>query len=996
MGGVLGYGQYEMDIRTGTIINWKQLHVIADNQVNLYVTMAYRDYDDRVYGYGFTPDGRAYGFSSAPADDIDASAMIKEVPFEEVCTALCYNVQDDLFYGVTTQGVFVSIDKDGNQTSIFGLGIPNLSSTVSGLVYSPIDGKYIYNAYLKDQNSAMYAIDWANEECLPLYNCLSGEEYMFMVTTDENAAPSAPQKPNVISYSFNGASYNGTAKIQMPSFALDGTTLSGSLPWRLYIDGMMALDGTAQAGAKTDINLNVATTECLHSFAISVGKDDNWSVPAIFSCWVGNDVPKAPENVVLQQDGTVTWNAVTEGVHGGYVDFSNIEYTIYLNGKRMDATMDNSVKLELPSGLPFNSYTATVEASVNDQTSECGASNYITFGEPLAIDPSIHYHPEEYEFELFKAIDIDGVPDSEGNPRNWHFSTTMGFPSFASGAAGDDLLIFPPMNFDDTSKAYKFMMEAGLIHDMDNTGTLEVWIGKEPTLEGMTQCIIPARRFYYMRGDIVEEYFAVKEAGTYYIGIRTKTGKVGFHISDMDIARTERDADVPVAVNDLKAVAGANGALNATVTFTMPTKTANGTDIPATTDLAATIVSRTFVLDQPHSGEVKETKTVTGKPGSQQTVGIATHQNDNTIGVSVAMDGRSGSEAVTKVYTGLVKPYIVNNLKGEISEDNMSVKLTWDPPTEAQSDDGLIGDTFYYSLWYYGNGWELLDELGWDVLEAEVTLEPGAGLQAQSIGVLASNAAGNSDYVESVSAIIGTPYELPMEENMDGGYETYSPIMIQRPSPEYENTFWEVNDPAAVAALFANKSGIAYIGYIGTEGVQSAKARLSLPKFSTERVSNIQFTLTYWGGPFAADMSLLGGYHGLETPATIGSFPAGSGWMTNSIDVPETYYGRKWVELFLDSDFKSADSFALFSGYAINGVTGIEGVENMDGTHGRIYASQGMVHALGFAGQRLQISDISGNILVDVAELQDMQGFAMRPGIYIVKAGTTTSKLIVK
>ena len=159
MGGLLAYGQLELDISTGEILDFRPLTIGSDDLTNQYLTTAYRDLDDRVYGYGYIYDGSAYGFKSADASNLDTSAAVCEVEFEEICTALCYNLQDDAFYGVTTSGDFVSITPEGKQTVIMSLNIPNLSSTITGLTYSPKDQVYIYNAYFKDNNSAIYSID---------------------------------------------------------------------------------------------------------------------------------------------------------------------------------------------------------------------------------------------------------------------------------------------------------------------------------------------------------------------------------------------------------------------------------------------------------------------------------------------------------------------------------------------------------------------------------------------------------------------------------------------------------------------------------------------------------------------------------------------------------------------------------------------------------------------------------------------------------------------
>jgi len=994
MGGLLGYGQVVLDLNTGKVESFKQLTVSAeDYSNNIYITTAYRDLDDRVYGYGNIGDGSIYSFKSADAEDIDTTVPLQEVDFSEVCTALCYNIHDDLFYGVTTGGDFVSVDAKGEQTTIMHLDIPNLSSTVTGIVYSPTDDAYIFNAYMKGNTSAMYSIDAGRKTCTKLYDCTSGEEYMFMVCTVDNVSPDAPGKSSFVSSGFSGADLSGSVTFSIAGKTAGGGAVSGELDYKLYVDGTVAKTGTTRPGANLEIQISDLTNG-MHTFALITGKDDKWSLPVVTKFWIGADYPNPPTDVVLTEN-SVSWTASSGSRNGGYVDSSAIMYTVSLNGNKIAETSDLSCPVTLPTGKPYTSYTATVTASVMGMQSEPAVSNYVNYGDPLTVpaEGSLHFRPEEYEFSLFQAIDIDGETDSEGNPRNWHFSETMGFPSFASGADGDDMLVFPPINFDNTRKAYSFQMEAGLIRDIDDTGTIEVLIGKEPNVESMTRTVIPATRLYHMRGVIMTEFFSVPEPGTYYLAVRTHSNQVAFHISDMDIAITDREADVPQSVSGLTATPGENGALKAHVKFTMPRETVSGKTIDPEAELTATVVSREYIINKPFEGKVYYTKTVTGKPGQTIDTDIDTKQNKNTIGVSCSYENRTGVEATTDIYTGLVKPYTVQNLKATASSDNMSAHLTWTPPVEG-GEPGPIGDSFYYSAWFYNDGWQFLDGVGYDVCEVDIPVEDGAPQNAYILGIMAMNDAGQSDYIAQTAAVVGTPYTLPMNETMATGEPDYWPLMIQRPDESYLGVDWTIDDPAVISALFANSSGIANIGYIGQEGVKSAKGRLSLPKFSTVGQTDVKISLTYWGGVYSTQFTLLSNVYGSDAPSAIGSFPKDNkGWVTNTLELPAELNGLKWVELLLDSTFPDVNTFAIFSSYSITGVSGIEGVEA--GGEGCIYAANGMVNILGMGGKQLTITDLSGRVVLSVPELGDIAGYALAPGAYIVTTGNKSQKILL-
>lgn len=350
MGGMLAYGQIELDIRTGEILNFRQLTVESTNVNNQYLTTAYRDFDDRVYGYGHINDGNAYGFKSAEASNIDTSVPVCEVEFENLCTSLCYNVQDDAFYGVTTQGKFVSITPQGEQTEIMPLNIRNMSSTVTGLTYSPKDDAYILNVYYEDRNSAMYSIDINAKSCTKLYDLQYGEEFIYLVCTAENAAAEAPSRPLFDSAAFEGASLDGTLTFTMPGRTVADQPLSGNLDWKLYVDGVKQQTGAAAAGSKVTVNLK-GLSNSDHTFAFAAGKDGKWSMPVTTHRWIGSDYPTAPANIVLTKE-KLTWDAVTTSEHDGFVDYSAIKYTVLLNGKKITETDGLECAVTLPEGLP--------------------------------------------------------------------------------------------------------------------------------------------------------------------------------------------------------------------------------------------------------------------------------------------------------------------------------------------------------------------------------------------------------------------------------------------------------------------------------------------------------------------------------------------------------------------------------------------------------------------------------------------------------------------
>ena len=98
------------------------------------------------------------------------------------------------------------------------------------------------------------------------------------------------------------------------------------MDWKAVIDGVEAATGKASASELVEIPFtNLAQGN--HQFGFAVTLNGNESKSAIVRFYVGNDVPLAPANVQVKADG-VSWDAVTEGVNGGFVDLKAVSYEV--------------------------------------------------------------------------------------------------------------------------------------------------------------------------------------------------------------------------------------------------------------------------------------------------------------------------------------------------------------------------------------------------------------------------------------------------------------------------------------------------------------------------------------------------------------------------------------------------------------------------------------------------------------------------------------------
>ena len=390
----------------------------------------------------------------------------------------------------------------------------------------------------------------------------------------------------------------------------------------------------------------------------------------------------------------------------------------------------------------------------------------------------------------------------------------------------------------------------------------------------------------------------------------------------------------PQPVIGATAQAAPNGELKATVSFVMPSKDLTGTDIPAYENLTATIKSM--------SGQsVTETKTVTGKAASTQTLDINTAQGDNTIEITVAAGQNVSDPATIDVYTGVVKPMRVQGLTATVPEDNMSMTLTWQAPIAGENNGYCNFDDLDYDIYMRDAAGDY--KYHTTVGKAKTythTMQPGARLASVALRVLPRNAAGTSTDVGNytyeppcyVTETLGVPHAMPATETFDNQEIKYTPVQNLYPTDYYGR--WYLGDPTDIVP---DENASALIGY-NPLADGATRGRVALPKFSTKGLNSATFTLTYLRyGSNASNMYVYVTAWGDE-PEKIATLNCSqvTDWRTETFPIPTKFQNREWIQVFIDVDLDdyyfmyAIDSYSFQTGaqvdLAVSDITGDEHV----------------------------------------------------------------------
>ncbi len=975
------YAYQEFDLITGKMTLMRQIDVLYET-LPYFHKAAYVPEDDRIYGFGRIGDiysDNRYIFKSAPADKPEEAVMITEVSPGERCYSLCWHPVDHCFYGVNTWSKLVKIDRDGTYTELCELPLENIANSPSALVFSPYDGYLLWNPAVNAASSTLYAIYPDEKRIEKLHTFDIDRQFTFFTSPDFEVDEAAPAAATYLGADFKDAAHEGTISFRLPSKTLGGETIEGELSYTLYTNGKQAAQGNGMAGSEIAVPVT-GLTDAYYTFRIEASASGKKGVPCVTHLYVGNDTPATPANVVINKTN-ISWDAVTEGTHKGYLDLTAIEYEVYLNDRLLGKTQSAVYEYTIDNTQELDAFVAKVVAVCNGKTSAEGVSEKAILGNPLSLPVQII--PTEHQAQLCTYINRDGSPDYG----TWSLSDLWGDLCFASGWSyeqPDDWLILPITMLPDADKVYSVSLEAARGGQIGTREYFEVWAGTSPDPESMTIPVIEKTRARnYNEWVDYSGIFAIPQAGTYYIAVHgvSDPDQKNLIVKNIRITETEYSINSPEAVSDLKIASSSDADLTATITMTLPTKYISGTAIEAGTKITVTATGA-------------EKVSAAGAPGESVTMTVPTAQGENYITVVAEINGATGRSSEVSIFTGMDMLSYVENLRGEISEDNMSVRLTWEPPKESLNGGYFATTGIRYNIGLiYADGEFINDPIRTepDVTEYTLVCPEGTPQQFCRIAVVAENAAGVSHAIYYVTQIVGTPYQLPIVEEFENLVTKYSPMTASAPTSAYQNGAWSMGQPELVNPDFTgNQSTYAIIGYTDES---SAKVRMRLPKVSTKSLTEAYATFELWTGHHCADpIDIYAITYGMDSPEKIATVPLGNGWQFVTVAIPAKYLDRQWMNLYIDGTLKSSEHYLIMASYSVDKSAGIDNVTEVTGS---INATNGKIEISGFDGEDYAIFGIDG-IVVASGICGDRTSVGVGNGIYIVKAGTHTVRVMVK
>lgn len=843
--------------------------------------------------------------------------------------AMCYYPPEHAILGLRDDGTLVQFNKrnglpqtiaklNAGSDNYGQLGIPSNFQTQGSrpLFYSPKDEALVTAASVNSgTTNILYGINPEDGNMETIGTLRNG--YMMLYSPDLYAVNDAPAEITLDDFSLVEASLSGSVTFTTPGYLYSGLELNENMDVVVKIDETSVFEGK-MAPAETKA-VNFTTTEGNHTLSLTPSLGEDLQGPTITKrFYAGNDIPFAPTGLALK-DYKLTWRAPGAiGVNNGYVQTSALTYDVYFDNKKQNAAPLTSTEFTVAIPDQLERVSITVTATANGKESAKSSAISEVIGRANSIPYECIPTPEQAK----TFIVVDGNRDGntfEYSPEEMAFKTER-----YNGEGANEWLFLPLLNFDSTENAYEVSYDLSLLRtdpdfELYSAEDLDVCIGKEPTAAGMTQTIYEIRKFQNLGVSAPPErmshVFSVNEPGDYYIGFRNRTGEgYGILISSIMVQKGGT-SHVPAKVSDIKIVAGEKGALNANVTFKLPSVDLIGKALEANSNVKASVRTNA------------ETVSVEGKPGETVTAVVKADQGTNNFYIQTSNENGVGMTTSGRAYIGVDKPTQAKNLTYYTSDDNQKLFMSWEMPTTGMN-GGYVDPAALTTDIRYLNGvrWDLVKD---GIPGTEYTFEPGYDTAAAwTVAPIPKNSVGyTTTQLPRAYDQLGVPYEMPFRERFAPTGRTYAGWHFQRLANEpsefsYVRTVADSEMPIfGISGFpgFSNGGGQVIANYLGTSGDLLFRA----PKVRTIGVDHPAIELVYYNLDGMPKMTFRGRNNVDQEWKTISETIAFDPEHPNEFKTfelnldPETFGNKDWAQIAIYCEIGTGaygfiDTFTFF------------------------------------------------------------------------------------
>lgn len=731
-------------------------------------------------------------------------------------------------WAVDAAGNLLQIDKlTGYSTVVGNTGLQLAPTTQQSGAIDPATGTFYMMAVLADNTSALYTIDLTSGQATKVAdvpgNAMMTGAYFMPLTYDEKA-PAAPE----IELSFERDALQGTVTCVVPSVTEGGSVMTAGTELHLTVDGVMVGDSQGAPGDRVTFNVSVEKAGT-HVFQLIATNGFGDSRPATQHLWVGLDVPEAVTELAARSiDNThamLTWNAPTEGVHGGFIDPAHLRYSVIDSEGSVVATYltENSYEVS-KSGSRLTARTYTVIAFSDSEPGLSATSNRVYFGSRYKV-PYTTYFDTKAEFDLWYVV------DANDDGATWTYEEYNRFVryNYHKYNKADDWLFSAPIRLQ-AEQYYDLIsnMAAEMSYYRER---FEILVCNAQHPDSVVATVRPAtetvkdgkeEHAFYTYNDC----FCVPSDGDYFLAYHC--------ISDADQLRLEvrsidlvlgASFDAPAAADNVQFRAGSMGSSSANVEFDAPTKSIRGNDLTSLTK--AELYNGSNVC-----------ATLTDLvPGQHYTINDGTARHGfNDYRLIIYNEYGKGLPVTGRVFVGPDKPAAPQNV--QIHLEGNDIVMSWDPVTTGANGGYVDPTKISYKVVRQEDVYLAYDGYGTSCIDNSIS---NFGAQTTYFyGIFAYYGTTASDGTPTKDVIMGSPYNMPFRENFAPNSGSSTLWLIGYDPYNTVGTSWSIGDDPSYDGLPGNLTCTAYYDEGGRHFLSSGKIRVN------SSAQNPVLTFPYW------------------------------------------------------------------------------------------------------------------------------------------------------
>lgn len=688
--------------------------------------------------------------------------------FSGVGKALAFDSEGRL-WGVTKEGKLGVIDRStGLNDERFDLGISGADNQHGWTAsFDPDSGYLIFICNLASGSShvsTVYQVD-INTGAKTALAEFPGKCITSMFITSVPVEDKAPGEPTDLTAAFEGGSLSGTVSFKMPAALHDGSAASGTATWTVSEGDTQLGTGTAAYGA--DVNADVTLgAGGKKTITVKASNETGAGKAARLSLWAGPDYPKSPEGVKVVYDEaagkfTVSWEAVTEGVNGGFIDPALITYDV----TRLPAGV------KVAEGISALTYTDTyAPEDIESVSYEIVARNGQMDSQGTVSDPTVTgalaLPYSMYDAEYNHRLDYWTVIDVNEDGSTWSSDSYNGvYYSYNSSNAADDWAITPPIAGVAGYKYHVSMKLAayGWSAPASDVERIEVKTGDAPTAAAMTVTVLEPTLIDRIKSDPLKVEFDIvpEKDGKFFMGLHaiSDANRWRLMVTDLTIAAGVSN-EAPAPVTGLRVTADRTGALTASGILTAPATSQSGAPIESVTKIEVFRGTESVaVIDNPAPGAECIFEDTEVPEAGEYTYTAYAYNGSN----------KSAPGEEFKTYVGINTPSGVPAPQIEETAVAGQVKVSWQPAVTDSYGYPLNGDVTYSVEVYPDNAYYHGNETYEGIEGTEFTLTPkfdgGRDHGMVFVKVRASNSKGTGYAERTLNIPVGRALELPFAES---------------------------------------------------------------------------------------------------------------------------------------------------------------------------------------------------------------------------------------